>query len=118
LYKDSNLPRDIPETEFDEIAGSGTSNIDRQIISDDLRSLNDKASKIRYFANKRIAHFDESVFMDFPTFGDLDDCLDFMEELLKKYMLLLHADNSDMLPSSYMIGKRFLDIHGSRTQNN
>ena len=100
LYIDSNHPRDIPETEFDRLAGSsGAANIDRKIVSDDLGTLKNKASKIRYFANKRIAHFDESIFIDFPTFGDLDDCLDFMEELLKKYMLLLQADSSDILPA-------------------
>lgn len=85
--------------EFDRLAGRGALNINPQMVSDDLRILKDKVSKIRNFANKRIAHFDEYSFKDFPTFGDLDDCLDFMEELLKKYMLLLHADSSDILPS-------------------
>jgi hypothetical protein len=99
LYEGSALPRNVPETEFDRLAGDGAANINRNMVSEDLKNLQDKASRIKNYANRRIAHFNESGYEDFPTFGDLDDCLGFMEELLKKYMLLLHADSSDILPT-------------------
>lgn len=99
LYEGSALPIEVPEKEFDGLAGSGAPHIDPKNVLEDLRNMEDKASKIRKFANKRIAHFGKSSFQDFPTFGDLDECLDLLEELLKKYMLLLRAQGGDILPS-------------------
>jgi len=99
LYEGSALPIEVPEKEFDGSTGSGALYIDLKKVSEDLRNMKDKALKIRKFANKRIAHFDKSSFQDFPTFGDLDECLDLLEELLKKYMLLLCAQGGDILPS-------------------
>jgi hypothetical protein len=39
----------------------------------------------------RVAHFDKRALKNPPTFKDLDDCIDYLEELLKKYTLIFRA---------------------------
>src|SRR2546427_422542 len=66
---------------FDEIAGYGLAHIDPVKVCAQLTELNSKAASIKKYANKRIVHHDQSDFRDLPTYGEVDACLDCMEEL-------------------------------------
>lgn len=91
LYKDSGLPNDIPHRDFDRKAGTGRNHIDPVVVEADLSALQEKAERIRKYVNKRIAHFDRAEFKSLPTYAELDECLDYLEALLKKYLSLLQA---------------------------
>jgi len=98
MYNDSSLPDFVPNTEFDSYCDGGKEYIDLVKVNEDLINLKFKAEKIKSFATKRIAHFDKEIFEDFPSYGELDAVLDYLEEIFKKYSLVLRADTSDLLP--------------------
>lgn len=89
LYK--TMPRDLGDKDFDRLAEPGAAHIDPAVPTDELAKLEGLAARIRKYANKRIAHFDKSDFKALPTYAKLDDCLDYLEELLKRYLLLFRA---------------------------
>jgi len=92
LYKGSHIPEEKAHRDFDKFSGAGGPYVDRGFISVQLSTLKEKTERIRKFANKRIAHFDRSEFTKLPTYGELDDSLDYIEDLLKKQLLLLRAE--------------------------
>jgi hypothetical protein len=68
-------------------------------VKKDLEDLKAKAQTITKFANKRFAHFDKEGPKSIPTYQDVDDCLEFLEQLLKKYWKLIHgAQCESVLP--------------------
>jgi len=58
----------------------------------DLEVLLAKARRIRDHVNKRVAHFDRAGFAELPTYAELDECLDYLEDLLKKYLAVFGAE--------------------------
>jgi hypothetical protein len=91
------------EKEFEDLFGGNIgSHVDPAIVSGDLCQLRAKAQTVEDFADKQIAHFDKRVLtgnVSSPSFADLDGCLDFLEELVKKYYLGIKAICiPDMLP--------------------
>lgn len=89
LYK--TMPRDLGNKDFDRLAGAGVPHIDPAVPTGELTKLEALATRIKKYANKRIAHFDKSDFKALPTYAELDECLDYLEELLKRYLLLFRA---------------------------
>jgi hypothetical protein len=110
MYIDSSLPDVVPNTEFDSFGGGGGEHIDLIKVKEDLNNLKLKAGKIKNFATKRIAHFDKGIFEVFPSFGELDAVLDYLEKIFKKYSLLLRADSSDLLPTFLYDWKKNLSV--------
>ncbi|MGH7431166.1 MAG: hypothetical protein ACREI5_05045 [Candidatus Methylomirabilales bacterium] len=92
LYKGSVIPNKYAHHDFDKFSGPGGSYVDPVPVQADLSTLRQKAARIRKYANKRIAHFDKSDFKHLPTYADLDESLDYLEALLKKYLLLFRAE--------------------------
>jgi hypothetical protein len=92
LYKDRVIRDRVANRTFDKFAGTGRQHVNGALVGADLNMLNEKAETIRKFANKRIAHTDRAEFKSLPTYGELDDCLDYLEEMLKKYLSLFRAE--------------------------
>lgn len=84
-------PRDLADKDFDRLAGNGAAHIDPSVPRAKLGKLEDIAKRIGKYATKRIAHFDKSEFKNLPTYAELDECLDYLEGLLKRYLLLFRA---------------------------
>ena len=84
-------PREMAERDFDRLVGAGRTSIDPAAPAKELATLETTADRIRKYANKRIAHFDRSDFKNVPAYAELDDSLDYLEHLLKQYLLLLRA---------------------------
>jgi len=59
--------------------------IDPKSVDLDLQELRAKAKKCERYADRRIAHLDSRRPRSIPTFADLDECIDFLEALVKKY---------------------------------
>jgi len=66
-----------------------------------LQGLKYTAEKVEIFTDKRIAHNDKSMQKTLATFKDLDNSVDFLENLLKKYWLLFHAETLLNYPGTY-----------------
>ncbi len=92
LYTNSNLPADLGHRDFDKFAGKGEPCISVAMVRQDLDQLQKKAAPIRLFSNKRVAHYDHEAFEAVPTWKELDDCLDLLEILLKKYLSVFRAE--------------------------
>jgi hypothetical protein len=76
-------------------------------VKADLKNLEDSTDKIRRLVNKRIAHFtNHEKPLEFPTYKDLDNAMDVIQEILCRYNLLLNAmDISPLLeerPNTWM----------------
>lgn len=91
-YNNGNPPEHIGHQHFDKLAGKGQSCISTAMIQQDLALLQTKYAAIKPFANKRIAHYDQKAFHEVPTWKELDDCLDLLETLLKKYLSMFRAE--------------------------
>lgn len=94
LYK--NFPQDIAHKEFDRLAGRG-GYVDPAIVREDLRKLRDKSKELKKYANRRIAHFDRSAYRHPLTFREINQCLNFMEKLVIKYIRLFRAAGYESL---------------------
>jgi len=86
--------------DFDQFSGNVISHVDPSVVKKDLENLMKKAKCLEEYADKRIAHLDKKSPKTIPTYKDADDCIDFLEELMKRYFLLIRGEAlSDILPS-------------------
>jgi len=92
LYKGSVVER-FADRDFDEFAGKVGSHVDPDIVNLDLKKLKKKAKKCEKYADMRVAHFDKRAIKNVIKFKDFDECIDFLEELIKKYILLFRAES-------------------------
>lgn len=92
LYAGSRLPNSYVQRGFNKFSGAGQPHVNPDRIKADLSTLTQTAAEIRKYANKRIAHFDRSRFRNLPTDAEVDEALDYLEDLLKKYMALFRAE--------------------------
>lgn len=99
LYKGSTIER-LADRDFDKFAGKAGSHVDPELVNLDFKKLKAKARKCEKYADQRIAHIDKRAMKNIPTFTDLDDCIDFLEELMKKYYRLFRAASlASILPT-------------------
>lgn len=92
LYVGSVVPEYIAHRHFDEYSGSEQPYISVEMVNGDLEKLKRLASSVAKFSHKRVAHYDHKEFHATPTWKELDDCLDFLEVLLKKYLGIFRAE--------------------------
>ena len=86
---------------YDQFAGKTGDYVNPELIKLDLKELKSKAQKCEKYADQRVAHFDKKEISNIPTFTDLDNCIDFLEKLMKKYYLLFRASHlNSILPVS------------------
>ena len=85
---------------FDGLAGEGAPSFPKQQLEADRHQLLALWKKLKPLANKRIAHLDEMAKLKpLPRYADMDAVIDMMEEQVRKYWLLLEAqDYSTLLP--------------------
>lgn len=83
---------------FKMFSGPRLDHVNPAIVRKDIRTLKKAVRRIAHFTNKRVAHLDRSRLKALPTFDQLDHALNELERLVKKYALLLLAEDSDLLP--------------------
>lgn len=91
LYGVDPMMKEMGERDFKKFAGKTGKHINSADVIIDLENLWKKAAKCEKFADMRIAHFDKRALKNPPTFKDLDECIDYLEELLKKYTVIFRA---------------------------
>lgn len=84
--------RDMADPTFDSIAGRGAACVGHTAIEGDLRRLDRACARIRKFVNKRVAHVaPRGELRRIPTYGVFETALAEIEEIAKKYTVLLTA---------------------------
>jgi len=91
LYGVDSMMKEIGERDFKKFADKTGKHINPADVMIDLENLWKKAAKCEKFADMRMAHFDKRALKNPPTFKDLDECIDYLEELLKKYTVIFRA---------------------------
>ena len=99
--KDS-LTLEIANRTFNDLAGQGKEIYHTEEINKDITALTKDivCKKILDFRNQYIAHSDKDKIMVLPTYDDLFKTFKVIEEIAKKYNLLLRATNIlDLTPT-------------------
>jgi hypothetical protein len=66
--------------------------IDPASVRDDLCLLEQQTNLVHKYTDKAIAHLDAHGCKGAPTFGDIDDAIDLLARLCRKYSMLLRGD--------------------------
>ena len=95
LFNGGHISESRARCEFDHICG-GTigDHIDPKVVQAELDEIAKKSATLEMFVDRKVAHLDKRALtgdVAAPTFKELDDCLDYLEELVKKYWLLFTA---------------------------
>ena len=96
LYEGSTI-EDRADKDFDRFAVPGAAHIDPTLVERDLQRLRDVTTKCEKFADKRIAHRDKHELKFLPTYNEVDDCIDLLNELYVTYLSMFEAKAMDTL---------------------
>jgi len=95
-----HLPDGYVDADYDSLVGKGKQQPDKQKIDDDISELKRRTEILKIFVDERIAHSAVEQEQELPKFQDLDDAIDYLEEILKWYNhLITGAVVSNLLPS-------------------
>lgn len=84
-------------SDFQQFSGYCKDHVDPDVVKQDLKNLRDFARDLEAFADRRIAHYDKQELENIPTFENLDVCIDYLDELTKKYYLLFKGSAKPLL---------------------
>jgi len=88
---------DWADKDFNQFTSPGSAYINPDLVANDLTSLQESSGLLEAFADKHIAHKDQSGLKDLPTYNEVDSCIDLLEKLYIKYHMLFHAEHLDTL---------------------
>lgn len=71
------------------------------MVKTDLETVKLQAKKIEDFADKRIAYHDKKKPKKLPTFTEVDDCINLLDQLYVKYHLAFHSSSMESLMPTY-----------------
>jgi len=75
---------------FDSVAGPGNPHIRREVVEEQLATLEATVASIEHYVDRRVAHYDKrGVTKPLPTFKDLEVALKALESLVIFYWTLL-----------------------------
>jgi hypothetical protein len=81
--------------DFDGFAKPGQNILNWRVIGRHRKMLVRSQRTIRGFINKHVAHSNRYGLRKFPTYAELEQCLDTLELLVKKYALLFEQTSLD-----------------------
>lgn len=79
------------EEQFDRFAGVGARLLSPDALRQDKLTLLSRCRKVEYLVDKRIAHYDRVDVLPVPTFADLEDAVEVLKEISRKYSVLLRG---------------------------
>ena len=92
----SNILEYIIDKDFDQFSGKKGKQknfLNKKIVEADLKAINKTIGNIKYFIDKKVAHLDKTIPKKLLTFKEVEDCIEFIGNLLKKYLSILKAVN-------------------------
>jgi hypothetical protein len=81
--------REATDRRFDELCGAGEPYLLKPVVQGDIDELDRHADCLKRFTDKRLAHLSMEPVTDSPTFGAINDGIDSLEEVTRRYHLLL-----------------------------
>ena len=100
MYKGIPMKRGA-DGDFDMFSVPGDPHIDPLRVRTDLARLKDALKRCEDFADKRIAHRDMREPTQPPTLREIDACVELLDQLCVRYILLFRATFMDtLLPTS------------------
>lgn len=101
LHKDSNVPENMAQRTYDRVVGESRNELDPTQVEHEIEELERRTDLIKHIVNKTFAHTDKKgPSKPPPEFKDLEGCIDFFEDLVKRYYLLLYARSlASLLPT-------------------
>lgn len=83
-----NLIKQYGHRDYERFAKPGHNMLDRRVIENHRRMIVRSQKRLRRYLNTQIAHTSKNQLRKFPTYSDLEKCLDTLESLLREYALL------------------------------
>lgn len=98
LYTDDFM-REYAASDFARVAGGGE--LSSATVEEDLQRIKSGTKRVKKYVNKRLAHYEAipSGRMPSPSFKDLDDALNVLEEVFRRYYFLFAAADLRLLPT-------------------
>ena len=96
FYKGSVVEQ-FANKDFDKFAIQGAPHIDPALVAADLEKLRFASKRCEDFADKRLAHRDKREPKELPTYDEVDACIDVLDNLYVRYLLLFRASNMTSL---------------------
>ena len=98
-YKGS-IAEGFADNDFDNFAKPSAHHIDPKFVEADLARLRAATQRCEDFTDKRVAHRDKREPRQPPTYKEVDDCVDLLDELYVKYFLLFKQSSmASLLPT-------------------
>ena len=84
--------------DFAQFARADADYIDIALVQQDLGKLEKLGSAVEHLADRRIAHYDKRpAVKQVPSFGELNECIDYLADLTERYWLLFTAKTIALL---------------------
>jgi hypothetical protein len=103
--QDDKTERMLANMYFNDFASPGADHVDPVIVNRDISDLLAACERVQRFAHQQVAHLDLAHAIPdardqlvVPTFKDLNDALDLLGHLRKRYRFLLTAVDSAITP--------------------
>lgn len=94
LYSDSpDFIKELAYSDFTENAKTDGPHIDSATVRQDLERITSTVRIVEVYADKVLAHSDRKQPDSFPRYGDIDRCINVLDEVFCKYYVLLTASN-------------------------
>lgn len=84
-----NFMKRYGHKDFDRLSKPGGDVVNKKLISKHRTALVKSQERLRIYTNKHVAHLDKVGMKKFPTYAELDACIDTIERLAKDCTLLL-----------------------------
>lgn len=94
-FVDGNYKDFLADADFDRYVGSGREYIDVSAVKDEIRLLKEKTNRLTDYVNKRLAHRSKHDFHATPKHSDLNDAIDFLVELHRRYHHIFKCSQLD-----------------------
>lgn len=96
---DDNMLK-ILSRNYDSTFGDRSGGLDVGKVAADLATLKSRSEAVAAFASRTVAHIDRRGMKQLPTFDDLDDSIDVVGDMYKRYYLLIDgASLLDVAPA-------------------
>lgn len=94
-FVDGNYRDFLADADFDRYVGTGREYIDASHVKDEIRLLKENTSRLTDYVNNRLAHHSKNDFDDIPKHNDLDDAIDFLVTLHRRYHHIFKCSQLD-----------------------
>lgn len=91
LWDDEEHWRRRADEQYDRYAGERAETIAPEQYRGDLERFQETARPIKDYVDRLVAHNDQRELTRVPTYAELNEAIDLLEEMLNKYMVLLKA---------------------------